>query len=74
MCSLRLLISSPTGKSDPYVRVGIIDAIRQGEDIVRKENLLDWKKEGGIMPTGEVRVTSIQKATLNPRWNESLEL
>ncbi|XP_064406610.1 protein unc-13 homolog D-like isoform X2 [Halichondria panicea] len=78
VCTVRsgsgLVAKDANGKSDPYVRIGIIDATRQGEDIVRRENLLDWKREGGVMPTGEVRVTSVQKATLNPRWNETLEL
>lgn len=62
------------GKSDPYVRIGIIDATSQGEGIVRKENLLDWQKEGGIMPTGEIKETAVCKATLQPRWDEALEL
>ncbi|XP_064406965.1 protein unc-13 homolog D-like isoform X2 [Halichondria panicea] len=78
VCTVRsgsgLVAKDANRKSDPYVRIGIIDATCQGEDIVRKENLLDWKKRGGIMPTGEIRETSVRKANLNPQWNETLEL
>ena len=62
------------GKSDPYVRVGIIDATYQDEAIQKNKNLRDWQKDRRIMPTGELKESQVKAATLEPQWDEQIEL
>ncbi len=63
-----------TGKANPYVRIGIINAASQEEEIVKKRNLLQWLEEDKVMPTGEVVETKLCRDTLQPQWDETLEL
>ena len=59
------------GKSDPYCRLGIINQEHLDASIVKNKDLVHWKKEGLV---SEVATTSIKLATLDPDWNEELEL
>ena len=60
-----------TGKSDPYCRLGILNKAHLESHLVKHKDLVDWKTEGWVSKIGS---TSIKLATLNPDWNEEVEL
>ncbi len=60
------------GFSDPYVRLGIIQAESRSKQLVKKHNLSDWYREGLVL--GKIHHTSVIEKNLNPEWNERKEL
>ena len=60
------------GKSDPYCQVGIIHQKYLEKNVVKTKDLVNWEKEG--MMSSDIHRTSIKLATLDPDWNEELEL
>ncbi len=59
------------GKSDPYCRLGILQEAHMNKSVVKEKDLEVWQKEGLVV---EIKATSIKKATLEPEWNEEIEL
>ncbi len=59
------------GKSDPYCRLGILNQAHLETSLVKHKDLVDWKKEGWV---SDIVSTSIKLATLDPDWDEALEL
>ena len=60
-----------SGKSDPYCRLGILNQAHLETNLVKHKDLVDWKKEGWV---SDIASTSIKLATLDPDWDEELEL
>ena len=42
-------------------------------DIVKEKDMLDWS-EVGLIKSEQMNITSIKQATLEPEWNELIEL
>lgn len=61
------------GKSDPYCRLGLLNEKYCNEEIVRNKDLLDWS-EAGMIGDGQIKTTTIKTATLEPEWNELVEM
>ncbi len=60
-----------SGKSDPYCQLGILNESHLESHLVKHKDLVDWKKEGWV---DKIVNTSIKLATLDPDWDEELEL
>ena len=63
--------SRSAGKSDPYCRLGILNQKHLDTELVKTKDLENWQKEGMV---SEIMATSTKLATLNPDWNEEVEL
>ena len=61
------------GKSDPYCRLGLLKTAHIDEEIVKHKNLLDWN-DNGMIGQDQLRTTSSKPATLEPEWNEMIEM
>ena len=70
MCGVCNIIILP-GKSDPFCRVGLLNEKYCNKEIVKKKDLQDWKEARMI---GEIKTTDVKPATLEPEWNELVEL
>lgn len=59
-----------THRRNPYCRVGIVNQkhYRPGSDF---KFMTEWQKHGDV---SEVATTAFQTATLEPTWNEDVEL
>ena len=64
---------SPPGKSDPYCRLGLLKEKHLKTDIVKQKNLSDWN-DAGMVGQGQFNVTSVKLVTLEPEWNELIEM
>ena len=58
------------GKSDPYCSLGILPKKHLDTQVMKNGSLEDWKEK----LLGQVKKTSVKMATLEPEWNETLEL
>ena len=61
------------GLSDPYIKFGLVQSANKEDHFVKsRNNLTEWEKEDKLV--GSVKYTSIKEKTLNPEWNEEVEL
>ena len=61
-----------SGKSDPYVRMGVIHKKHLDKRIVEHDNLTAWKRENFVI--GDPKNSAVIDKTLTPEWNEQIEL
>ena len=61
------------GKSDPFCRLGLLKEAHLNTEIVKQKDLSDWDKDG-MIGRGQFQVTSVKPETLEPEWNEMIEM
>ena len=66
------LLTFISGKSDPYVRMGVIHKRHLDDRIVQRDYLTAWWKEKILI--SDLQNTDVIKKTLTPEWNEQKEL
>ena len=65
-------LTNNIGKSDPYVRMGVIHKKHLDDRIVQRDHLTAWLKENILI--SELKNTDVKEKTLTPEWNEQKEL
>ena len=53
--------------------MGLLSEAHLDSEIVKHKDLLDWA-DAGMMGSGQLKLTHVKPATLDPEWNEMIEM